>query len=121
MSPLTLVIGNHVLVEQVFKVLVAQRLIDAVISDGDAHADKAHAFVLDDIDEQFGALKVSDSLVNSLGHIAWVEDIQFFLPFVCWLGDDVSMLVDMLLETLSDVWLTGNLDGCVITHVFDYI
>lgn len=48
-----------------------------------------------------------------------MEEVKFLQPFVSWLSGDQTVVMHMLLEASSDVWLGLHLNGCVYTHILN--
>ena len=104
--PLALIVWIFKLVKHILEELVANSLIFAVIIDGDLKSDEAKLLILENVQEKIRGLKISDPFVNSFDSVARVEDIELFLTFLCWLSLNDSILVDVLFEAFSDIWLT---------------
>jgi len=50
-------------------------------------------------------------LFNVLYSVTWVEDIQVFLALISWLSGQETMLAQVVLHKVPDVWLCSEFLG----------
>jgi len=111
-SPLGLIILNLIELEHPLKELVSNLVIRvSAFEDLDFEVNQSVFLALNDFEEKvrhlvFRVLELREFPVDILHSVSRIENVEVFLAFVSRSGEENTLLVDVLLETSSDVRLT---------------